>query len=50
MTHHIGIVACSAEGVALCYRTVCAEAPAVGGPRAHLEITMHTQLNLAHQV
>ena len=27
MAKHIGIVACSAEGAALCYRTLCAEAP-----------------------
>ena len=26
MTQHIGIVACSAEGAALCYRTICLEA------------------------
>jgi NAD(P)-dependent dehydrogenase (short-subunit alcohol dehydrogenase family) len=26
---HIGIVACSAEGAALCYRTICVEAAAV---------------------
>src|SRR5262249_14234311 len=25
MTDHIGIVACSAEGAALCYRTICVE-------------------------
>jgi len=25
MTKHIGIVACSAEGAALCYRTICTE-------------------------
>ena len=25
MPRHIGIVACSAEGAALCYRTVCLE-------------------------
>jgi aspartate racemase len=25
MTQHIGIVGCSAEGAALCYRTVCLE-------------------------
>ncbi len=34
---HIGIVACSAEGAALCYRTLCTEAPraarAVRAPR-----------------
>jgi aspartate racemase len=39
---HIGIVGCSAEGAALCYRTICAEAPASLGPHAHPEITMHT--------
>lgn len=39
---HIGIVACSAEGAALCYRTICAEAPARMGEHAHPEITMHT--------
>ena len=31
MAEHIGIVACSAEGAALCYRTICTEAPAVMG-------------------
>ena len=25
MSQHIGIVACSAEGAALCYRTICVE-------------------------
>ena len=25
MPQHIGIVACSAEGAALCYRTICVE-------------------------
>jgi aspartate racemase len=39
---HIGIVACSAEGAALCYRTICAEAPALLGRHMHPEITMHT--------
>lgn len=42
MPRHIGIVACSAEGAALCYRTICAEAPALLGPHAHPEVTMHT--------
>lgn len=32
---HIGIVACSAEGAALCYRTICSEAAAFLGPHAH---------------
>jgi aspartate racemase len=39
---HIGIVAVSAEGAALCYRTICAEAPAIFGAHMHPEITMHT--------
>jgi aspartate racemase len=42
MTEHIGIVACSAEGAALCYRTICAEGAEILGPHAHPEITMHT--------
>ncbi len=39
---HIGIVACSAEGAALCYRTICTEAPAMMGEYMHPEISMHT--------
>jgi aspartate racemase len=39
---HIGIVACSAEGAALCYRTICAEGAEILGSHAHPEITMHT--------
>lgn len=42
MAKHIGIVACSAEGAALCYRTVCMEAPPFMGQHRHPEITMHT--------
>ncbi len=42
MPKHIGIVACSAEGAALCYRTVCAEAPAILGTHMHPEVSMHT--------
>jgi aspartate racemase len=42
MPQHIGIVACSAEGAALCYRTICDEAPALMGRHMHPEITMHT--------
>ena len=38
----IGIVGCSAEGAALCYRTLCAEAPQRMGPHSHPEIVMHT--------
>jgi len=42
MTRHIGIVAGSAEGAALCYRTICLEAPAVMGEHNHPEMTMHS--------
>ena len=42
MSLHIGIVACSAEGAALCYRTICSEAPALMGRHKHPEISMHT--------
>jgi aspartate racemase len=38
----LGIVACSAEGAALCYRTICAEGPARLGPYAHPEISIHS--------
>ena len=39
---HIGIAACSAEGAALCYRTICTEAPALIAPHAHPEVSLHT--------
>ncbi len=42
MAKHIGIVACSAEGAALCYRTLCADAPALMGEHMHPEVSMHT--------
>ena len=42
MAKHVGIVACSAEGAALCYRTLCAEAPRFMGEHLHPEVTMHT--------
>jgi len=42
MAQHIGIVACSAEGAALCYRTLCVEGAALMGPHAHPEISMHS--------
>jgi aspartate racemase len=38
---HIGIIAGTAEGAALCYRTLCLEAERLMGPHAHPEITMH---------
>jgi aspartate racemase len=43
MPQHIGIVACSAEGAALCYRTICAEGAGLLGPHAHPEVSMHSQ-------
>ena len=47
---HIGIVACSAEGAALCYRTICTEAPALMGvAHAHPEVSLHG-LSLADQM
>ena len=42
MPQHIGIVACSAEGAALCYRTICTEGARLLGPHGHPEVTMHT--------
>jgi aspartate racemase len=42
MPSHIGIVACSAEGAALCYRTICVEGARLLGPHAHPEVSMHT--------
>ncbi len=42
MTQHIGIVACSAEGAALCYRTIALEGAKVLGPHDHPEVSMHT--------
>ena len=37
---HIGIVACSAEGAALCYQTICREALAVVGKNDHPRVTL----------
>ena len=42
MAQHIGIVACSAEGAALCYRTICVEGAQLLGAHAHPEISMHS--------
>ena len=42
MAKHIGIVACSAEGAALCYQTICRHAAKLMGEHDHPEITMHT--------
>ena len=41
MTKHIGIVAVSAEGAALCYRTICLEGAEFLGPQEHPQISLH---------
>jgi aspartate racemase len=42
MSQHIGIVACSAEGAALCYRTIALEGAELLGRHDHPEVSMHT--------
>lgn len=42
MTQHIGIVACSAEGAALCYRTIALDGAQLLGTHDHPEVSMHT--------
>src|SRR5215467_13289521 len=42
MPQHIGIVGCSAEGAALCYRTICTEGADRFGRHEHPEVTLHT--------
>ena len=42
MAQHIGIVACSAEGAALCYRTICLEGAELLGRHNHPEVSLHT--------
>jgi aspartate racemase len=42
MPQHIGIVGASAEGAALCYRTICMEGADLLGTYAHPEVSMHT--------
>ncbi len=42
MSLHIGIVACSGEGAALCYRAICNEGPAILGRHRHPEVSLHT--------
>lgn len=41
-SQHIGIVACSAEGAALCYRTICSEGGGLFGAHAHPEVSLHS--------
>ena len=42
MAQHIGIVAVSAEGAALCYRTICLEGEQYLGAYDHPDVSMHT--------
>jgi len=45
MPKHIGIAGVTAEGAALCYRTICQEGPlqaGSAGPYEHPEVTLHT--------
>jgi aspartate racemase len=42
MTQHIGIVGVSAEGAALCYRTICLEGERYLARYDHPEVSMHT--------
>jgi aspartate racemase len=42
MAQHIGIVACSAEGAALCYRSICQGGADLLGPHDHPEISLHS--------
>ena len=39
---HVGIVAVSAEGAALCYRTFCVEGAELFGAHGHPEVSLHT--------
>jgi aspartate racemase len=41
MVKHIGIVACSYEGAALCYQTICNEGSRYLGEHSHPEISLH---------
>ena len=42
MAKHIGIVSVTDEGTALCYRTICREAPPLMGEYQHPQMTIHT--------
>jgi aspartate racemase len=42
MSLHIGIVACSTEGAALCYRSVSLEGAQVMGKHDHPEVSLHS--------
>jgi aspartate racemase len=42
VSQHIGIVACSTEGAALCYRTLSLEGAAMLGTHDHPEVSLHS--------
>jgi aspartate racemase len=42
MVGHVGIVGCSSEGAALCYRTICLDGAQYLGAHDHPEVSMHT--------
>ena len=42
MSQHIGIVACSTEGAALCYRTISLEGAQLLGKHDHPEVSLHS--------
>jgi aspartate racemase len=48
MRRHIGIVACSAEGAALCYRTVCLESAQFCGANDHPQVSLHNHPLVAY--
>lgn len=41
MPKHIGIVACSYEGAALCYQTICREGSVLMGEHSHPQVSLH---------
>lgn len=41
MAKHIGIVACSYEGAALCYQTICREGSEIMGEHSHPDVSLH---------
>ena len=41
MVRHLGIIAVSFEGAALCYRTFCEEAMALAGSLSHPQVSVH---------
>lgn len=41
MSKHVGIVACSYEGAALCYQTICNEGSKYLGEHTHPEVSLH---------